>query len=535
MKFNYLLLLFFLIPCSTICQDTVFFAKHHFSTPIRNVFNAGNDIYTKTGDGLYKLTDNGWELLETRFKKTYVFYDNDFFEADYLLNQFTFYAKSMAHLIPQVSLSNGTMAKKGNRMFVSVGGSLFEYIINPYYRHSMESYSIRDIFIEDSLKIISTYSGIFINDSIRAKKPDFSNGALCKIGDRYFLCSDLLYEFTKPANFNSINGVESVSLGLIRKLVYLNGQIYTQNTRTINLYDSLNGIKTLHDGFEFYDLEVFKGKLISCTATGEVFTYKNGNPMLLFDINTRIRDIYPFRDLLFFSSDQGIYTLKNGDPSTLTRLLTLPHTVNFKVDRANNSWIATENGLFVLPDKYPDAIPFIPNVEFNRGALTIHHDTLYAGSIEGLFIIDTYIALKSFIPQYINKKSISETTSHRVKLSIIISLLLIGIAVSIYYFQARKVIIPPSQKEKSAITLEQIAIDVNSNNITTVEGLADFYETNPVQLNRLFKTFNTTPGRFLKKVKLKLAKDMLQKGATMEDVVAQTGYSAHYIKEHLSK
>ncbi len=535
MKFNFLLLLFFLVSRLGICQDTVFFAKHHFSTPVRNVFNAGIDIYTKTGDGLYKLNDKGWELIETRFKKTYVFYDNDFFEADYLLNQFTFYAKSMAHLIPQVSLTNGTMAKKGNRMFVSVGGSLFEYIINPYYRHSMESYSIRDIFIEDSLKIISTYSGIFINDSIRAKKPDFSNGALCKIGNRYFLCSDLLYEFKKPAHFTEINGVESVSLGLIRKLIQLNGEIFTQNTRTINLYDSLNGIKTLHDGFEFYDLEVYKGKLISCTATGEAFVYENGNANLLFDLNTRIRDIYPFRDILYFATDQGVYSIKNGDASTLTLLLALPFAVNFKVDRANNSWIATENGLFVLPDKYPNAIPFISNVEFNRGALTIHHDTLYAGSIEGLFIIDTYVALKSFIPQYINKKSISETTSHRVKLSIIISLLLIGIAFSIYKFKAGKVIIPNAQKEKSAITLEQIAIDIHSNNITTVEGLAEFYETNPVQLNRLFKTFDTTPGKFLKKVKLKLAKEMLQKGATMEDVVAQTGYSAHYIKENLNR
>jgi AraC-like DNA-binding protein len=116
-----------------------------------------------------------------------------------------------------------------------------------------------------------------------------------------------------------------------------------------------------------------------------------------------------------------------------------------------------------------------------------------------------------------------------------ISLLLIGIAVSIYYFKAGKVIIPHAQKEKSAITLEQIAIDIHSNNITTVEALADFYETNPVQLNRLFKTFDTTPGKFLKKVKLKLAKEMLQNGATMEEVVLQTGYSAHYIKEHLNK
>jgi AraC-like DNA-binding protein len=205
------------------------------------------------------------------------------------------------------------------------------------------------------------------------------------------------------------------------------------------------------------------------------------------------------------------------------------------MDRANNNWIATENGLYVLPDKYSEAIPFIPNVEFNRGALTIHNDTLYAGSIEGLFIIDTYMALKSFIPQYLNKKTITASKSFRIQLSIIIALLLIGIAVSVYYFRYRKITIPQTQKEKTVITLDQIAVDINTNNITTVEGLAAYYETNPVQLNRLFKTYDTTPGKYLKKVKLNLAKELLKKGASMEDVVAQTGYTAHYIQQHLIK
>jgi AraC-like DNA-binding protein len=238
---------------------------------------------------------------------------------------------------------------------------------------------------------------------------------------------------------------------------------------------------------------------------------------------------------LFFASDQGVYTIKNGDPSTLTLFLPLPYAVNVKMDKANNNWISTENGLYVLPDKHEAAIPFIPNVEFNRGALTIFNDTLYAGSIEGLFIIDTYMALKSFIPQYLNKKTISDTNSFRKKLSILLALLLIGIAIAIYHFRFRSITITQTQKEKTVITLDQIAIDINANNITTVEGLAGFYETNPVQLNRLFKTYETTPGRFLKKVKLNLAKELLKKGASMEDVVAQTGYTAHYIRQHLLK
>jgi hypothetical protein len=536
LKIKYLILLFFINPCLSISQDTAFLAKHNFPTPVRNVVKAGDDVYAKTGNGFYKHTGEGWELLESGFKKTYVFYDNDFFEADYLISQFTFYAEGMAHLIPQVSLTNGTIAKKGNHLFVSVGGSLFEYIINPFYQHTYQNYSIRDIFLEDNLSIISTYNGIFINDSIKAEKPSYSNGSLCKIGGRYFLCSDKLFEFTRPSNFTQINEAESVSAGLIRKIIQFGDKIYTQNTRTINLFDTLAGLRTLHDGYEYFDLEVFNNNLIFSTSTGEVLSYNNGFAKQLFDINTRIRDIYPFRELLYFATDLGVYTLKNEDPTTLTRIAELPFSVKVQMDKANNLWVATENGLFVIPDKQIEPIAFVQNVEFNRGALTLYNDTLYAGSIDGLYIIDTYKILKNYIPQFLNKKSIYKFESWRILITTGIALLLMSIAYGIYYFKFKKIGIPlPNQKEKKVLTLEQIEIDINTNNITSVEALADFYTTNPVQLNRLFKTYDTTPGKFLKKVKLNIALNMLKKGTPMEDVVAQTGYTAHYIKQHLLK
>jgi transcriptional regulator GlxA family with amidase domain len=43
-------------------------------------------------------------------------------------------------------------------------------------------------------------------------------------------------------------------------------------------------------------------------------------------------------------------------------------------------------------------------------------------------------------------------------------------------------------------------------NIRTVEALAERYKTNAEQLNRIFKNFDTTPGKFMKTVKLDFAK-----------------------------
>jgi transcriptional regulator GlxA family with amidase domain len=67
----------------------------------------------------------------------------------------------------------------------------------------------------------------------------------------------------------------------------------------------------------------------------------------------------------------------------------------------------------------------------------------------------------------------------------------------------------------------------------TVEALAEHFKTNTVQLNRQFKNFDTTPGKFMKTVKLDLARDLLAQHVPMEEVVQKTGYSAAFIRKEL--
>jgi AraC-like DNA-binding protein len=52
-------------------------------------------------------------------------------------------------------------------------------------------------------------------------------------------------------------------------------------------------------------------------------------------------------------------------------------------------------------------------------------------------------------------------------------------------------------------------------------------------LNRIFKTYDTTPGKFMKKVKLNMASELFKSGKSIEEVVAKVGYSASYLKKEL--
>jgi len=532
----YFLLLFY--PCLSICQDTTFVFKHIFPTPVRNVFLANNELYVKTGDGLYKLSKSKWERQRMDIKKTFVYYDKGFIEADYLPSRLVFNAKSMSYLIPQKAINDASNAEIDTRLFVATGGSLYEYSIDENYKHINADYSIRNIYLEEGLKVISSYSGIYINDTLKASSPGYSNGYFTKIRDKYYLSSDHLYEFIPPAQFRQIPSGDNVFAGYSRKLVEFRNSIYSLNTKSVNRVDSSFELQPIHQGYEYYDMEVVGDKLLFCTQTGEVFIYDGQKVSQLLKLKTRIRDIYQFKNTIYFSSEEGVFTINGLDAGTLSQFTKTPFTVMVLTDALRNTWVSTENGLYVLPDRQKELIPYIKGVEFNRGALTLYHDTLYAGSISGLYIIDCYHVVKNFLPLYLNKIQADESEQRKkwaIYFAGLIPLLAgLGYAYRIYTLKKARLILP--HKETSpTLSLDNIAEAIRTQNIMTVEGLADFYGTNTVQLNRQFKVFETTPGKFMKAVKVNHARELLKNKVPMEEVVAKTGYSASFIMKELQE
>lgn len=396
--------IFYLPSGAILAQDTDFVNRHSFPTPVRNVFQADSLVYVKTGGGLYRYDAGKWVQENIKFEKSFMFYDKGFYETDFIPNQFLFDAQEMEYLIPQRSLSFGTLVKSGNRLFVGVGGSLFEYSVNNYYRHYYKGNSIRDIYIDPALKVVSTYSGVYVQDSIKVPEPGYSNGAFTRIRGKYYLSNDLLYQYSADSGFRKIRSGANEFAGHSRKLVDWRNQIYSQNSKSINIVDSNFELRPVHQGYDYNDLEAADSMLLFCTTTGEVFQFNGQDTKLLVKLPARIRDIYIFKDTWYFASDAGVYSIHNGLPGSLTQVTKTPFSVNVVIDLLNNTWIATENGLFVIPNKSKELILFIADVEFNRGALKFYEDSIYAGSIEGLYVFNTYTVVKNFLPQYINKK-----------------------------------------------------------------------------------------------------------------------------------
>jgi AraC-like DNA-binding protein len=240
--------------------------------------------------------------------------------------------------------------------------------------------------------------------------------------------------------------------------------------------------------------------------------------------------------MLYLSSDNGVFTMKGLDPASLKQLTGTPYAVGVIVDALRNTWISTENGLFLQPDKKADLIPFIGDVEFNRYALTFYNDTIFAGSMEGLFEIDTYDVSKNFLTVYYSRQQRLASEERNTYLLAAAALVTVVTGLSLLYRAYRKRMarmVLPHKDTPPALTLDAIGEAIRTHNIMTVEALAEHYQTNTVQLNRQFKTFDTTPGKFMKAVKLGYARELLAQKTPMEEVVQKTGYSAAFIRKEL--
>lgn len=514
-------------------QDTIFVAKHLFSSPVRNVFNVGEEVYAKTGEDLYILENNEWNSQKIQLKKAYVFYNEGFYESDFIPNSELFDASGMKDLIPQRGLFITTAALKGSRLFVASGSELFEYQIYDHYSKSYYNTSIRNIFINDSLKVISTYSGIFVNDSIQLDKPGYSNGPLTVINNNYYLNSDELFQFIPPDSTILLANATNVFAGNIRKTVHWKDHIYSQNTQSINLLGENSDLTPIHKDYEYLDLEAISEGLLFATSEGKFLFYDGDQVSEIIDLEIRIRDIYPTENLIYLATDDGVFTLERTNPSSLKKITDTRLNVHIEKDNLGNIWISTENGLYVISKSFPDVLPVITGVEFNRDAFFYYHDSIYVGAVDGLYTLNSVEVTKSFIPAAINK--LEPKSPLKLKTILILSALAILFGFLIYSYLKRKKssFINSEELKGNQFSLEVLEETIISNKINSVEGLAIFLETNTVQLNRNFREFHITPGKFLKKVKLDYAKSLLNEGNTIEEVASIVGYSTRFLKSEL--
>ena len=204
------------------------------------------------------------------------------------------------------------------------------------------------------------------------------------------------------------------------------------------------------------------------------------------------------------------------------------------MDVQANLWISTEFGLYMRPRNSEEIVPVIPGVEFNREAILFANDTLYAGSVSGLYQVNIYSVMQEYLPVYLQQIRTSKNKSafNRILLPVLTVVLTAILAFTLIRMRKRKSGIKRII-HFNEMNIEQFKVELLQNRILSVKEMADYYETNPVQLNRVFLKWGISPGRFLRMVRLEIAGEMIRNKESLEAIVKRTGFSASYIKKNV--
>ena len=551
-KYIHLTTLIILIICPVLiqAQDTILTRIYTFDEPVSNLDGHGEKIIARTPTKLYRLGDDDefekiQDLDPLKVEKYTWIKEEDrngnftTYHTDFIIKTRIISYERIGGFLPGYHHDNITIAVDGDVIYAMFRGNILKYEVRGFYKIKNRWESVRNIYVDDSIKITSTYSAIYKDsaydifglDTIKGIK--YSSGEAAKINGKYYLCSDKLYRLDN----NYWNQVQFItpSEHHFRKLVVHKKTTYFLSTECFGTIDLNNNQITdtifLNSKSDFFDIGWLNNRAFVTNKDGYVYIYEEGKAISKVLIGSPIYDINFSLDNkeAFLSTKAGIYKLNLSDLSA-TLLFPLYETLQTAI--IDGELLATtSHGLYMVHDN--ELREIIPRAEFNKYGLNIFRELIYAGSIEGLFVIDKNLLLNDVANSF---KYVEFAGKRNYNWLIAILAALVLISIIILFIQNRK-------NKKQVISTTRKSIAINPDNIRqvvldnpqliSVEAIAEYFETSTVQLNRILKKYNTSGLAVLKSIKQDIVKEMMAQDKSLEEISKRVGYSINYIKRNL--
>lgn len=544
-------ILFIILPLSIVAQDTILTKIFTFDEPVYNIDGGGEVIIARTPSAIYRLNEEKeFEVIqrlqpENIGKHTWlnkIDRKGNFttYHTDYLPPKKIAPYDPVGLYLPGYHHDNITVAKDGDEYYAVFRGSILKYQIRTFYKIKNRWESVRHIYVDDSTKITSTYSAIYKDSGYNVfgldtiKGITYASGEASKINNRFYLCSDELYRL-EAGKWNKVV-LSTAANHHFRKLVAHNKDVYYLSNEGFGRIDLTNDriIDTilLTEKDEFFDVAWMDNKAYVSNRDGYVYVYEQNKPITKVLIGSPVYDVNfcPENEHAILSTKSGIFEL---DLSNLKFKLLHPIYEAVQTIYVNGELlIATGHGLYI---KYGEKIyELIPNTEFNKYALVQFRDMIFAGSIEGLFVIDKGILLNDIVNSFKSVEFKSTQYKSNWILAIFLGALLVFISILLYHNRQRKKQVDKLTRKSMSINPENIRqVVLDQPEIISVEAVAEYFETSTVQLNRILKKYNTSGLILLKAIKQDIVRDMLAQEKSLEEISKRVGYSINYIKRNL--
>lgn len=530
MRINFILFIFFIQFSSCFSQNDTILNKvlsHPFYYNI--IQDKNGNIYTGSSEGVQK-----WEgeiAKSTQNKLGYVDVNNKG-ELEVRSGGIKKYEnRKYNHLLPYPNQPKEQFyAKTDKNLYIVTGGRLYLFDITPY-SITYRDHSIRTI----SKNYIGTYSGIYRKE-IKLDFPPFTEGHIREIGDTgyVYFSNQLLLVSPDRSNKNSISSTRIVAK---QTLGEVDDIFYDTKNQTIYYFCNNGLYKTDKDGShaKFLYRKKASTPIVFVSKYENIIMFCSEKDFISYDIisnkiNTSFSLPSPILSAINLNGKNYLLTANELYAETEKKFSKIAdfndaHTLLSLNDK--QLIIATNFGLYSYNLETKEKQIIINGVEFNRRALYLEKNVLYAGSINGLYKIDVN-KIQLLINNNKTKPQINSLNKNWIILIVIlfaIIFLLIFVLIKVREkLKIKESTILHQKKINSDDIIKYIKENINTVGIKTIN---EHFQINTIQLYNILRP--KKPGNIITDLRIELVMKLRKEGRNVKEISEATGFSETYI------
>ena len=514
--------------------------QFHASPYFFNVIKAADDhIYAGTSDGILQL--RGFEMKRVDARQGYLTLDaNGELEID--TNGIQYYdQRDYLHLLPFPNESRAEYhAGDKDFFYIAAGGKMHIYKILPFaYRYRNQS--VRTI----SPNFVGTYSGIYYKGK-RMSFPSFTDGYIREYNGKAFICysSLAIYELGKsdtlPA-YPIIPRPKGFDYRHVRDLRYstaLNRYFVSTTTQLGSIDTNLTRATTL------FTVQTPEHDIVLLGDDRRSFIFASGNRLHRFigeEIQTTvelpevIKDGIPTHFSHYLLTSKALYAYRSSEK--LEKLADLHSAHTLLLLPGSELVIGTDNGLYRYNTVSRMLTVLINGVEFNRRALHLQDGLLYAGAVNGIYVLD----IKSLDDIVASSKTSPEGYQLPTYFKLILAALsLLSLLLAYFWWRTRKKMTQMVEESGPVVDIEKEEVVLPDK-----AQIEDFIRAHIklVTLKAIQVHFNISarvlytilepekPGAIIQRIRQERIRELKKEGMGAKEIAEESGLSESYVRQ----
>lgn len=542
------ILIVLLVQAPHSAQDTLLVDFRYFPQPILSmVGDAQGNIWFNTATDLYRFEENGIKREKALpGRQALVLREGSAYPTPAGGEEESPWHSSWAAQLPgrkQVTTYAATDRK--GIVWVTNGEHFFGFKILPFFKRTLQAYSIYGIFEHQGDVFAHSSSGLFKNSLLLPSPPIASTGnALSVSPQEIWLAGRHIYRYRTDRNEHSplvVQGPEAAP----SKFTYLHtserGETWAGSPR--GLYkiagDTLVPTDFIHPvayicsrGDQLY----IAGEKGIFVGDGNTFSALEAFPAIAYHAIQKIGAHW------WGCSEKGIWKWAEGqkraEPLFSDHPLGKLETYGILQDRRGHYWVSSSAGLYRFRTDHADPEDYFTSTAFNPGSFAAIRDTFYFGSNAGLFAFNPL----DFPPIEGRPETNTANIPYLVSWFTVLFLLTLGI----YYY---------SKWKSSQLQLENVQLDILNHepdpfltnlenyirqhiSTVTVANLSEFSGLTERALYRFLQdNYQMTPGDLIRNIKTQRMQEIIQENPDIsrKELARELGYSLSSVFRILSE